>query len=161
MKLIDISALCLSRPHEPFRQWFSATFHVYKADCSILVINMDEGICGISEPSTYGAPYLIHQEIERRKSTLIGKYSDTEKLAQWIIDYGQCTPGPDITTDRRVGDFHRTGIVAVGHPERKAGHSGRLYGTTHSTGLGSRISNRPGPTLPIYRRPLGGSGKTG
>ena len=49
MKLIDISALCLSRPHEPFRQWFSATFHVYKADCSILVINMDEGICGISD----------------------------------------------------------------------------------------------------------------
>lgn len=56
MKITDIRTLCLSRSHEPERQWFSATFHVEKADCPIVIIDMDVGLQGIAEPSTYGDP---------------------------------------------------------------------------------------------------------
>ena len=52
MKITDIRALCLSRPHEPEREWFSDTFHVYKADCPIVIIETDAGVQGISEPSS-------------------------------------------------------------------------------------------------------------
>ena len=49
MKITDIRTLSLSRAHEPERQWYSATFHVPKADCSICVIETDEGLQGIAE----------------------------------------------------------------------------------------------------------------
>ena len=46
MKITDIRTLSLSRPHEPELQWYSATFHVPKADCSICIIETDEGLAG-------------------------------------------------------------------------------------------------------------------
>ncbi len=66
--------------------------------------------------------------------------SHPAKLAQWVVDHGQCTPSGGIVKDRGVGDLHRTGTVAMGHPERKAGHWGRLYAITPCNGLGCRIS---------------------
>ena len=38
-----------------------------------MIIDTDSGIVGISEPSTYGVPHKIRQEIQRRKPALIGK----------------------------------------------------------------------------------------
>jgi len=80
MKITDIRTLCLSRPHEPDAIWFSSKFRVFKADCPIVIIETDEGIQGISEPSTYGnAPY-IKQRLEEMKPSLVGKDVDDPSL---------------------------------------------------------------------------------
>ena len=73
MKITDIRTLCLSRPHEPDRQWFSATFHAEKADCPIVIIDTDAGLQGIAEPSTYGDPPVIRQRLDALKPSLIGR----------------------------------------------------------------------------------------
>ena len=73
MKITDIRTLCLSRPHEPERQWFTATFHVEKADCPIVIIDTDAGLQGIAEPSTYGDPPVIRQRLGQVKHNLIGR----------------------------------------------------------------------------------------
>ena len=73
MKITDVRTLCLSRPHEPERQWHSASFHVPKADCSILLIDTDEGLQGISEPCAYGVPPEIAAHVERLKPGLLGR----------------------------------------------------------------------------------------
>ena len=73
MKITDIRTLCLSCPHEPHRQWFTATFHVEKADCPIVIIDTDAGLQGIAEPSTYGDPPLIRQQLDALKPSLIGR----------------------------------------------------------------------------------------
>ena len=73
MKITDIRTLSLSRAHEPERQWYSATFHVPKADCSICVIETDEGLQGIAEPCAYGVPPDIAARIEQLKPSLIGR----------------------------------------------------------------------------------------
>ena len=73
MKITDIRTLCLSHPHEPERQWFSAAFHVEKADCPIVIIDTDAGLQGIAEPSTYGDPPLIRQQLDALKPSLISR----------------------------------------------------------------------------------------
>ena len=73
MKITDIRTLCLSRPHEPERQWFSASFYVEKADCPIVIIDTDAGLQGIAEPSTYGDPPVIRQRLDALKPSLIGR----------------------------------------------------------------------------------------
>ena len=67
MKITDIRTLSLSRTHEPKRQWYSATFHVPKADCSICIIETDEGLQGIAEPCAYGVPPAIAARIAELK----------------------------------------------------------------------------------------------
>ena len=73
MKITDVRTLCLSRPHESERQWFTATFHVEKADCPIVIIDTDAGLQGIAEPSTYGDPPIIRQRLDALKPSLIGR----------------------------------------------------------------------------------------
>ena len=73
MKITDIRALSLSRRHEPEREWASATFHVSKADCSIVIVDTDEGICGIGEASAYGVPPVIKEKIAAIKPRFVGK----------------------------------------------------------------------------------------
>ena len=73
MKITDIRALCLSRPHEPDLEWFSSQFRVYKAGCPVVIVETDEGISGISEPSTYGDPPKIRERIEQMKRNLVGR----------------------------------------------------------------------------------------
>ena len=73
MKITDIRALSLSRRHEPEREWASATFHVRKADCSIVIVDTDEGICGIGEASAYGVPPVIKEKIDTIKPRFVGK----------------------------------------------------------------------------------------
>ena len=73
MKITDIRTLCHSHPHEPEIQWFSATFHVEKADCPIVIIDTDANLQGIAEPSTYGDPPIIKERLDALKPTLIGR----------------------------------------------------------------------------------------
>ena len=80
MKITDIRTLSLSRAHEPERQWYSATFHVPKADCSICIIETDEGLQGIAEPCAYGVPPEIAARIEELKPALIGRDPRDEDL---------------------------------------------------------------------------------
>ena len=78
MKITDIRTL--SRAHEPERQWYSATFHVPKADCSICIIETDEGLQGIAEPCAYGVPPAIAARIAELKPSLIGRDPRDEDL---------------------------------------------------------------------------------
>ena len=80
MKITDIRTLSLSRAHEPERQWYSATFHVPKADCSICIIETDEGLQGIAEPCAYGVPPAIAARIAELKPALIGRDPRDEDL---------------------------------------------------------------------------------
>ena len=73
MRIVDIRTLCLSRPHEPEKQWATAGVRVLKADCAIVVIETDEGLCGMAEPSAYGTPPVIRQRVDELKADLIGK----------------------------------------------------------------------------------------
>ena len=73
MKITDIRTLSLSRAHEAELQWYSATFHVAKADCSICIIDTDEDLQGISEPCAYGVPPEIATRIAELKPGLIGR----------------------------------------------------------------------------------------
>ena len=80
MKITDIRTLSLSRTHEPELQWYSGTFHVAKADCSICIIETDEGLQGIAEPCAYGVPPDIAARIELLKPSLIGRDPHDEDL---------------------------------------------------------------------------------
>ncbi|MFC1526083.1 mandelate racemase/muconate lactonizing enzyme family protein [Candidatus Latescibacterota bacterium] len=73
MKITDIRTLCLSRPHEKERQWATAGVVVPKADCAIVIIDTDEGLQGLGEPSAYGTPPAIRQRVDELKADLIGK----------------------------------------------------------------------------------------
>lgn len=73
MKITDLRTLCLSRPHEPERQWRTSSVRVPKADCAIVVVDTNTGIRGIGEACAYGNPPKIRAEIERMKSDLVGK----------------------------------------------------------------------------------------
>ena len=64
MKITSIRTLCLSRPHEPERQWLTATYRTVKADCAIVVIETDEGVQGIGEACAYGVPPRIREKVE-------------------------------------------------------------------------------------------------
>ena len=98
MKIIDVRTLSLSRPHEPERQWRTASFLVPKADCSILVIDTDEGIQGIAEPCAYGVPPRIAAEVERMKPGLIGRDPTEKDLV------------PPCTGERSALDIARAGL---------------------------------------------------
>ena len=80
MKITDIRTLSLSRAHEAELQWYSATFHVAKADCSICIIDTDEDLQGISEPCAYGVPPDIAARIAELKPGLIGRDPRDEDL---------------------------------------------------------------------------------
>ena len=73
MKITDLRTLCLSRPHEPARQWRTGGVRVPKADCAIVVVDTDAGIDGIGEACAYGNPPKIRAEVERTKADLVGK----------------------------------------------------------------------------------------
>jgi len=73
MKITAIQTLCLSRPHEPERQWFTASFRAIKADCTLVIIDTDEGIRGIGEACSYGVPPRIREEVARLTPGLLGR----------------------------------------------------------------------------------------
>jgi len=73
MKITKLETLCLSRPHEPERQWITARYRTIKADCAIVIIHTDDGIVGIGEASAYGWPLLIREWVEWLSPYLVGK----------------------------------------------------------------------------------------
>ena len=73
MKITKLQTLCLSRLHEPERQWFTTTVRAIKSDCAIVVIHTDEGIQGIGEASAYGVPSLIREMVSQLSPLLIGR----------------------------------------------------------------------------------------
>lgn len=73
MKIRRLETLCLSRLHEPERQWVTARYRTIKADCAIVVIHTDEGIQGIGEASAYGWPLIVRERVEQLASELVGK----------------------------------------------------------------------------------------
>lgn len=73
MKITDIRTLCLSRMHEPERQWFTSRYRTVKADCAIVVVRTDEGLEGIGEACAYGVPSLIREKVAYLARTLIGR----------------------------------------------------------------------------------------
>ena len=73
MNITKLETICLSRPHEPERQWFTSTFRSIKAQCVIVVIHADDGVQGIGEASQYGWPLLIREWVRFLTPELIGK----------------------------------------------------------------------------------------
>jgi L-alanine-DL-glutamate epimerase-like enolase superfamily enzyme len=73
LKITKVETLCLSRMHEPERQWITMTYRVVKADCTVVVITTSEGIIGIGEACSYGVPNKIQEAVEKLRSLLIGR----------------------------------------------------------------------------------------
>lgn len=73
MKITSIDTLCLSRPHEPERQWFTSKYRTVKADCAIVVIETDGNLRGIGEACAYGDPPKIKERVAALARDLVGK----------------------------------------------------------------------------------------
>ncbi len=73
MKITKLETLCLSRMHEPERQWITSRYRTVKADCAIVVIHTDEGLTGIGEASAYGWPLSIREWVDWLSVELVGK----------------------------------------------------------------------------------------
>lgn len=73
MKITRLETICLSRIHEPERQWVTAQYRTIKADCAIVVIHTDEGQRGIGEASAYGWPLQIRSWVDWLAPELIGQ----------------------------------------------------------------------------------------
>jgi len=82
VKITGIKTLCLSRPHEPERQWFTASSRVLKADCTIVAVDTDEGIRGIGEACAYGVPPKTRDEVTKMTPALLGKDPTEPDLVQ-------------------------------------------------------------------------------
>ncbi|MBI3923353.1 MAG: mandelate racemase/muconate lactonizing enzyme family protein, partial [Armatimonadetes bacterium] len=73
MKITHLESICLSRMHEPERQWITAQYRTIKADCAIVVIHTDEGVQGIGEASAYGGPLKIREWVDWLALEIVGK----------------------------------------------------------------------------------------
>jgi len=73
MRITNVQTLCLSRMHEPERQWVTAQYRTVKADCAAVVIETDEGVTGIGEAAAYGWPRIIESWVAWLAPTLIGR----------------------------------------------------------------------------------------
>ena len=72
-KITALETICLSRLHEPERQWLTSRYRTVKADCAIVVIHTDGGLAGIGEASAYGWPLMIREWVEWMAPELVGK----------------------------------------------------------------------------------------
>ena len=73
MRITEIRTLCLSRPHEPERQWITSKYRTVKADCAIVIIETDSNLRGLGEACAYGDPPKIRARVEELAKDLIGK----------------------------------------------------------------------------------------
>lgn len=79
MKIVKLETICLSRMHEPQRQWVTAKYRTVKADCVVVRIHGEDGKKGIGEASAYGGPVQISEWVEWLARTLVGR--DIEDLS--------------------------------------------------------------------------------
>ncbi|MCC6444084.1 MAG: mandelate racemase/muconate lactonizing enzyme family protein [Armatimonadetes bacterium] len=73
MKITRLETLCLSRPHEPSCQWFTARYRSVKADCAIVIAHTDAGLAGIGEASAYGVPSRIKEWVDWLAPAVVGR----------------------------------------------------------------------------------------
>jgi len=73
MKITSLETFCLSRMHEPERQWVTSRYRTVKADCAIVVIHTDQGVVGIGEASAYGWPLMIRDWVDWMAPDLVGR----------------------------------------------------------------------------------------
>lgn len=73
MKITRVETLCLSRMHEPERQWLTSRTRTVKADCAIVVVHTDGGLAGIGEASAYGWPLMIRDWVDWLSPGLVGQ----------------------------------------------------------------------------------------
>ncbi|MEZ4711482.1 MAG: mandelate racemase/muconate lactonizing enzyme family protein [Caldilineaceae bacterium] len=73
MKITKLETICLSRMHEPERQWITARYRTVKADCAIVLIHTDEGLTGMGEACAYGVPTIIADWVAWYSPLLVGK----------------------------------------------------------------------------------------
>jgi L-alanine-DL-glutamate epimerase-like enolase superfamily enzyme len=73
VKITQLETICLSRLHEPERQWLTSRYRTVKADCAIVVVHTDEGLTGIGEASAYGWPLMIREWVDWLAPELVGK----------------------------------------------------------------------------------------
>jgi L-alanine-DL-glutamate epimerase-like enolase superfamily enzyme len=73
MKITGVRTLCLSRMHEPERQWITARYRTVKADCAIVVIETDAGLRGLGEACAYGVPAMIREWVAWYAPLLAGR----------------------------------------------------------------------------------------
>ena len=64
MKITALDTVCLSRMHEPERQWITAQYRTVKADCAVVRVHTEEGLVGIGEASAYGVPPRIAEWVD-------------------------------------------------------------------------------------------------
>src|SRR4051812_27431788 len=81
MKITQIETLCLSRMHEPERQWITHRYRVVKADCAIVVIHPDAGVTGIGEACAYGGLTRMREWVAWLAPDLIGKDPSRPEIA--------------------------------------------------------------------------------
>jgi L-alanine-DL-glutamate epimerase-like enolase superfamily enzyme len=81
MKITKLETLCLSRMHEPERQWITSRYRTVKADAAIVLIHTDEGLTGIGEASAYGWPLLIRQWVDWMAPELVGRDPRDPRIA--------------------------------------------------------------------------------
>ncbi|MBI2297878.1 MAG: mandelate racemase/muconate lactonizing enzyme family protein [Armatimonadetes bacterium] len=81
MRITSVRALCLSRPHEPERQWFTGTYRVWKADATVVAIGTDDGVEGIGEACSYGGPPFIRDWVDWLAPSLVGRDPEDPTLA--------------------------------------------------------------------------------
>ena len=73
MRITALDTVCLSRMHEPERQWITARYRTVKADCAVVRVYTEEGLVGIGEASGYAVPPRIAEWVDWLAPTLIGK----------------------------------------------------------------------------------------
>ncbi|MBN1583772.1 MAG: mandelate racemase/muconate lactonizing enzyme family protein [Anaerolineae bacterium] len=73
MKITRLETVCLTRLHEPERQWLTSQYRTVKADCAVVVIDTDQGLRGIGEASAYGWPLSIRGWVDWLAPSLIGR----------------------------------------------------------------------------------------
>ena len=94
MKITKLETLCLSRLHEPERQWITARYRTIKADCAIVVIHTDEGVTGYGECSDGRNPYAVTGAIEDFKPLLLGADPRAYEMRFWdLIRGSRQSPG--------------------------------------------------------------------
>ena len=100
MLITQIETLCLSRAHEPERQWITARHRTIKADAVIVVIHTSEGLVGVGEASPYGLPTHIRDWVAWLALGLIGRDPADPSIAPHPnglmppIDGGLVSPSP-------------------------------------------------------------------
>jgi len=75
-RVSSVRTLCLSRAHEPSRQWATYDQRVVKADCALVLVELDDGRVGVGEACAYGVPSVIADWVDWLGRALVGSTVD-------------------------------------------------------------------------------------